>query len=621
MTNEKEYWSSASAIETADPKADGCYRKHYFQKVMKLPRLPFGASTFGEVIHSVCERYLEADDNGNVNGEPVELYPKDWESPINRYTGLPAKEQATLPEQALIKALIVASISEGVLMRVEGREIEKELIYSPMAGVKIKGYIDLLEPGAIRDHKSTKSMKWAKSVKRKKDRSWPKAALALNIQLNLYAHWYYTAGEYDKALPVKISHQYYLKDLDKPHVEKREVELTWPEVEKFFTERIAPVLEMMMVYRDAETWQDVPLPCNVSASCRKFGGCEFQTICTEQETVKEYRKRIEQELTGKNETNYKQVAHDLQKEGDPMAESAMMKKIRRKEKAKAGGARPTATPTPVAQEAAAPPAATLPPIAPPAAPAETTGKQRAPWYIEGCKLCTKNDILGMKKGNASPCVICDSKQKKLEGGLSSEDYIWEVDAGVLEVFTQEGEPVITLAVAEPATAKEVVAAPVEEVKLVEEVKPIVNAVPPIVNEAPAVQKAAEAPAVQGEGTVFEGAEILTDREKFKVMIGVACTESRVKGGGKFGSPSCRITSEELVQVVQNEMIKLLTATRWQSMNSFERRDAVGVYGEQIALMLGSSTIIVATPTRATLEEAIIKAIRPYAGEVWQALAQ
>ncbi len=612
--------TSATDIETCDPKADGCYRKWYLKKVAKLPELPTDSTVFGDVLHAVCERFLLADENGDFNGKPVVLYPEGWEFPINRYTGERAKEGISFAEQCIINNLISKAISEGILTRVPGREIERQIQNFPiMEGVTLNGFIDLLEPNAIRDHKSTKSMTWAKSIKPDAENS-----LYKNIQLMVYAYWYYTKGGHSKSKPVALSHQYFVKDATKPHVEKREISVTWPEVEAFFKGRIAPTLEMMLTYRDCEKYSDIPLPVDVAAACRKFGGCPFTKICTEQETVNDYRKRIEAQISGTNNTNYALLATAGAVKGEEqMSTSPMLDKIKAMQAAKKGG-----TPAPVASAPAtpaSPPAPTPAPVvtAPAPAPASTPTKPRAPWYNEVCSSCRDNDTLGLNSKGTGACKICDSFNRKA-GIKTSDAYTWSVMDGKLLV----GDMV--LEVTAPVTAKEVVAqeapAPAPEVATFQEARreaqqeEIVEVPAP----APVVVETAPAPVVAVEpapasDTVFEGLEISTEREKFSILIGCVIAEGKVMGKGKLGSPSCRITGEELMVIVEQEMLRISPA--WATMNGFAKRDALQGFAKDIALLLGASTLIITRLPRASLLEAVVMGIRPYAGCVIQALAE
>jgi hypothetical protein len=594
--------TSASAIETADPKHDGCYRKYYFQNVLKLPQLPRESTTFGTVLHSVVERYLLADMNGTIKGKPVELYPVGWEQPLDRY-GKREKLAISLEEQALVKSLIEKAIAEGILMRVEGRQIEKEFNnWEFMEGVVANGFIDLLEPGAIRDHKTTKDMKWAKSVS-------PGASeyLGDNIQMMFYAYWYYTKGGYDKSLSLVLAHQYYVKNPQKPHVEKREVTTTWEKAEQFMNERIAPTVEMMLVYRDAKKFDDIPLPACPASACRKYGGCPFAKICTNLETVDGYTERINRELTGVNSTDYKQLALELTKEGDKTMESPMQKKIREMREKQTGA---TSAPAP------APVAEVKKPEAPAPAPAPAADRQRAPWHFQGCKACADSTILGTNS-QGTACRICDIMCKKT-GVKTSSDFAWKVEAGKLVVLDGT-EPVLEVTTNEPPTAKEVVEAkpePKKATKAKAAPAPVVEPEP-----APVVAEPGYVIVEPAERGPFEDCDITTERERFTILIGCAVVESKVKGGGKYGSPACRVTAEELMIVVETEMIRLLGAAKWQGMNTFEKRDAVTLMSYQIAESLGGSTLTVTRLPKASLLETVVMGIRPYAKEVIQAVTE
>jgi hypothetical protein len=99
------------------------------------------------------------------------------------------------------------------------------------------------------------------------------------------------------------------------------------------------------------------------------------------------------------------------------------------------------------------------------------------------------------------------------------------------------------------------------------------------------------------------------------------SESKVKGGGKFGSPACRMTGGELMIVVETEMMRTLGATKWAEMNTFAKKDAVSLMSEQIADALGGSTVVVSRLPKASLMEAVILGISPYASEVVEAVAE
>jgi hypothetical protein len=496
-------------------------------------------------------------------------------------------------------------------MRVEGREIEKPITnWQFMEGVTANGFIDLLEPGAIRDHKTTKDMKWAKSTN-------PDASeyLGENIQMMFYAYWYYTKGGYDKSKPLILAHQYYCKNPAKPHVEKREVTTTWEQVEQFMKERIAPTVELMLAYKDIQKFDDIPLPACPASACKKYGGCPFARICTNLETVDGYTERINRELTGVNSTDYKKLANELnQEKGEQTMESPMQKKIREMREKQTGASAPQpAAPVAVVEAPKAEVPAEVKPEAPVAA------QQPAPWHFKGCKACADSPTPGLNSSGTA-CRICDIMCKKT-GVKTSTDFKWKVEAGKLVVLDGT-EVVLESKVSEPPTAKEVVEAAPSPVKVKKE-KPVPRDEPELryeVNSGEVGTGLPEYPEA-AERAPFTDLDITTERERFTILIGCAVIESKVKGGGKFGSPACRVTAEELMIVVETEMIRLMGAAKWTEMNTFAKRDAIQAMSEQIAGALGGSTLTVTRLPKASLLETVVMGIRPYAKDVIQAVTE
>ena len=296
-------------------------------------------------------------------------------------------------------------------------------------------------------------------------------------------------------------------------------------------------------------------------------------------------------------------------------ESPMQKKIREMRE-KQTGATSAPAPAPVA-EVKKTEAPKIEPIVSGNAP------QRAPWHFQGCKACADSPILGTNS-QGTACRICDIMCKKT-GVKTSSDFKWKVEAGKLVVMDGT-EVVLESPTNEPPTAAEKVEAkpePKKERKVKAELKPVVE---PVVEPEPAMpvveqpEPSWEEPLTTERGP-FEDCDITTERERFTILIGCAVVESKVKGGGKYGSPACRVTAEELMIVVETEMIRLLGAAKWQGMNTFEKRDAVQLMSEQIAESLGGSTLTVTRLPKSTLLETVVMGIRPYAKEVIQAVAE
>lgn len=627
--NSKQLWTSASGIECADPEQDGCYRKWYGERVLQLPQPPRKATTFGDVVHEVAERWCSADNNGrDAEGNPVDLYPKGWEYPKDKFTKKPSKACVSPEEQAIIKLLIAKAIEEGVLLKIPGRKLEHKISkWEVFKDIVINGFIDVLEPGAIVDHKTTKDMKWAKNAK---PASESKNSLLNNIQLMLYAYWKYTEDGHPVDQPLLLRHNYFCHNIGKqkkkkvkgvytfvavpPHVENREVYTSWEEVYLFWTSRIEPVLKQMKRYKDNPKlkFMDLPMPANPEAACRKFGNCQFTKICTGFESVNDYIRRMGGEVDKQNK-EYSEMA--IKQGGNTMKESPVMKKIREKREAAAaangGAAAPVETPA----------AAATPPVEDTTAPAAATSPEgaskAAPWYQEGCTSCAGSEVPGIRPDKSGPCMMCKMRSKKA-GGPVPEDFEWDISEGsVIFLDKATGEEVVRQVVAEAATAKtpEATAAPE-------------TPAPPA---PPAASQEPEHPAADEPGSVpvtaspelFANASVVTEREKFELIIEAAVVESKVKGGGKLGTPSCIITGEELHQMVITHLSAVIGSeggtAGWWGINAWTRKDAISMYAHQIADMLGSSTIVIGRLTRASELECIVSAIRPYAKRVIHAL--
>jgi hypothetical protein len=129
-----------------------CARKWWFKSVHRLPEPQKEGQIVGTVAHAVIERYLAADDLGrDKSGAQVELYPTGWDSEL------------TALQADTIKRLVKAGLENGMLERVAGRELE-----APFARVvvpdqiAIQGYIDVLSPLFVQDHKTTKARRYVK---------------------------------------------------------------------------------------------------------------------------------------------------------------------------------------------------------------------------------------------------------------------------------------------------------------------------------------------------------------------------------------------------------------------------------------------------------------------------
>lgn len=289
-----------------------CPRKWWFKSVRLLYDPPKGSTTFGTVLHAVLERWLSADQTGRCTktGQEVDLYPPGWTRAINQYTG-EFDGEVSATEIVLIQKLVNMAIEEGILCRIPGRKIEqhfKKVIMQlacvdcggvgcsscNMTGVGTEiystGFIDLVTPEGIEDHKTTSNMQYAASNR-------PKASRYLggNLQIMLYARMQLQELlEQGQPLPqtYSVTHNVYLKNQQKPRVKKVSVTLFTQAIFDFWTEKVEPLVRWMAHYRSvAERWHQVP-DNSEKGACNAYGGCPYLPICTGREDETRYEDRV-----------------------------------------------------------------------------------------------------------------------------------------------------------------------------------------------------------------------------------------------------------------------------------------------------------------------------------------
>lgn len=270
-----------------------CKRKWWFNRVQKLDEPPKMHFLFGETLHKVLERWLEADQLGidPQTSMPVDLYPPGWNAGL------------TPRESDLIQKLVAAGIEKGMIVRHPNREIEHGFIrhLADVGGsantaqgwsVFITGFIDLLLPHRIEDHKTTSNMRYARS----------KAKLRKDTQMLIYAgELLMLAAEHGIELErVELAHNVFLKDAESPRIRKTECKgddedegaVTREEIIKHWAsvqrDSIA-MLELKLRYPFENQHHEVPGPENTQQACRKYGGCPYLPICGGRISPHEYR--------------------------------------------------------------------------------------------------------------------------------------------------------------------------------------------------------------------------------------------------------------------------------------------------------------------------------------------
>lgn len=662
--------TSASQFETYNL----CRRKWWLDKVRKLYIPSSTAQGFGTVLHAVVERWMLADDLGrDADGKPVELYPQGWHNALDKYSGL-VDYSCTAAEQDIIKKLVTIAIEEGVLERLPGRLIERDftrsilsikcptcggtgtkMIHRPDIGKKtyvsdgkcetckgdkkgttimITGFIDVELPDQIQDHKSTKNMKWAKSP----------AKLRENIQMLIYAKMHLIdLEERGQPLPPSITlrHNVFCKDPKKPKVRKTFIEVSLEEINKHWDQILQAALDMDALRRTSNDWTDIPDPVNLSVACNAYGGCPFLSICSGQESMGMYEKRLASKYAsghnGKDKPKglvqpFETKDTSTSERGSTMTTFQSRLAAKKAEQAAAGGTpapapaiNPAApapvaapvtvmaspavaeapqaapAPAPVPAPAPAPVAAAVPSPAP--APAPAAASTAPPWADPACTAC--RGIGFNTKG--TPCRICDLSASQA-GRIPSTNFLLTAD-GQGNIYWQnqaddQHAGTSPLPIQSPPAQAEVRTDPVAEAPA-----PAPTPAPapdpastPAAAPAPAPAPAA-APAPDTRDTKSAG------RPKKSFILLVNCTVG--KGAGRSGSGRGVIHLSEVMQSYGEKMATASGAESFYALDAFARRDALAAAAPEIAASF--STDIVVANTDSPDMRAFIDAIRPLAG--------
>jgi hypothetical protein len=287
---------SPSQIQT---KRD-CVRKWVFQSLFYLPSIKKSYFAFGNVLHAVLERWLNADNNGrDKNGKTVDLYPKGWATDTDKHTN--ASQTLTADEQILIKDLVQLAIEQGLVERTSGRLIEEYFAREVIEGVIIHGYLDVqvLEELRVEDHKTTKAPRYVMSEDK----------LHADIKMRCYAievAMRYHALHREIPESVTMCLNYLIKDPLKPQVRKREATISTDELDGEWDRIIDDAWQMKaykekyqnyLDFKDKPSYSDldheeIPGP-ETTNTCNAYGGCPYQNICVGKETVEQYFTRVD----------------------------------------------------------------------------------------------------------------------------------------------------------------------------------------------------------------------------------------------------------------------------------------------------------------------------------------
>ena len=557
-----------------------CHRKWWLSRVAKLPEVPKGYLTFGTVLHACLERWCSGDANGRVPvetemdadfgmyvaegplkgqkfREPVEVFPAGWEEVEEK--GVRAR--VTPNEAALIRKLVEQAIERGIIVRGDGRVLEREISLPLIDDVELVGFIDCFIPGTppeIQDHKS-----FGESSTRFLKQSDPTSPnyLGKDQQLRTYAAAISQLEGWPG--PVRVRHNQFPKFAD-PRGPRTAEAVIEPAIIAEHWAHIQDLARSMVLTAGIKEWKDVPGPDDPN-TCHKYGGCPFREICGRIVTLDGYRAKVEKQIEALA-TERPNVKLDPK----PKKKATMTGDVFARAKAKAQPA-PAAPALAPAAAPAAPQAATPTSInggvPPPAQPAVAV-LNPPPWANPTCTSCKGTGF----NSKGRPCPICDAFAKKLNKPTSGK---FTVLGSLEDGFTATARPEFAAelgglawsskdgTVAAPAPAPAPVAAP---------------AVTMTVNVSETVAVLSNEPAPVEEKTS-------KGRPKLGITILVGCVQLK-------GSVRPTMLAQALLEQVGAELAKDMGASSYWELDTWKRRDRIRQRAGAIAEALGKTVLLV-----------------------------
>lgn len=583
--------SSPSALD----RFLSCPRKWWFEKSVRMPGtlLEPARLVMGNVLHECVERWLQADECGyGPDGNPIEMFPDGWD------------DELSLADAAMVRVLVQKAIDSGMVVRSPGREVEAPFQLTPLPNASIVGFIDLLSPGMITDHKSAKSRRYALSAD----------ALANDPQMMIYAG---VALARDPSLEqVILRHNYYVKDPKSPMVFPVEKAVSASQVERYWQENILPALRSMVDFKSrfgtAEEWEEVEGP-RVKGICNKYGGCAFSGICTKTQTVDDYRAEIDRANAQLIEANGRTSETDM----------GLFDKLEKKQAA-ATSATKTEAPAPEPEEtknvASTEPTDEAQSQREAVAETETEASSDpadvgsgsgvasvAPWGVPDCRACEGRGI----SSKGGPCRACDAWRTK-NGGPRSNGYKLEATDGAVRVLDADGNEVAVV-----PTSAEVTSRPAPTPKAAETKQQ--ESKPEPASEQSATEHARdEASESAPASSPGKASPLEPTAEKTK--------ETKRRNGGrprkgftllrgamlKRGSTNV-FDAHMLFERYSSELAEAVGAESYYQMDTWRRREALAAKAEPIAETLGSGILVYTSGTPDL--DYFVNALEPYADTV------
>ena len=503
---------------------------------------------------------MQGDQTGrSPDGKEIDLYPFGWDRNINE------------AQAELIKVLIPKAIEQGVIERWPNRKIEHEFgrMFEDQ-GFLLKGFIDVLLPDQVIDHKTTSNMRYAKSPQ----------GLIENIQMNCYAgelimHRNDRGGsEVDN---LTLRHNVFLKDVKAPRIKIVKADVSAEDIEQFWKTAILPLTEIMVeLSGDCPDWNEVPAPTTTDP-CNKYGGCPFLEVCWRGESIESYKNRVDR-VNSRDKIKPKGDQETTTKDSDKEEVMGIFDKSKLKKKGR----------IPSTQEEEE----TLeinPPKGEENEPQETTEEateveeiESPPWANPKCKAC------GGKGFNTrgKVCDICRFWGSKNEMP-SPDDFIITKTNGVFSWVSKN----------EAVSEGEVTVIPEPKVKEVEaEPEPE----PEVIEAEP--EEVVEEPEADTEG--IEAGEKKKTRKRKRKSFTLLVNCVLVRGAQK------RIDLDTVLMQYGTQLAQEWGKESFYECDPFKRRDAMAMVAAKIVEDLGTTHVQVFTDSPDG--RALLDALRPYA---------
>jgi len=547
--------TSASQIKTYEL----CPRKWWLEKRKRLPTEHKGYLFYGTVIHNIAERFFRASDTGRdaKTDAPVELFPPGWDQVRDGWNNDGEIVFVCSDEERdRIMLQVAEAIANGTWERRPDREVESKFVF-PVGdtGVGMLGYIDLCMPGEVQDHKTAKNARYATTQGKLKKGD---KQLLIYAKVMAEALRKGSGADPDRIL---VGHNVFRKDGVPPY--RVEVFYSVEMIDEAWEAVIETTREMLRASKIVSL-ADIDKPD--AKACWAYGGCPFQGVCGQRETLERYEKRVKT----LNETRAQLIQAQLQGDSDM---TVFDKLVALKQGAAAAAAAPS---SPAEAIAVNPPKAA------------GVARRMAPWADAACPACDENDVGGFNsKGNL--CRICETSAPSR--GVDPPISRYELDGA----YSWRLKLPVEQAPAATTVAEQAAAATVVEERPVEEEPPVLLA---------------EEKALPTKKVPAEKAGKGRPRKSFTLCVGCAPLV--------MPNPNSNyVSGDQLFLRFREQFCEEKGVDSYWEYDNFARRNCMALAAESIGDTLGTRTVVFSSSHTPDVR-AFVEALKAVASVVYVA---